>query len=334
VTISVVVVAYRSGSALLRCLESVGREEGVEAIVVDNGAEADEIERAAELPFVRVVSPGKNLGFAGGCNAGAQDARGEVLVFLNPDTLVADGALRELARAASDPTVGIATARLRLLDRPDRLNSAGNVVHVAGFGWAGSYGEPVESADELRDVPYPSGAAMAIRTDLFRELGGFAERLFLYQEDLELGWRARLRGLRIVMSPRADVFHDYDFDRHAQKRYFLERNRLVFVLTAYSPRLLAVLSPLLVAAELALLGLALKEGWAREKAAGWVWCVRNRSWLRARRRETQALRLVSDRALAPFLTERLDPAMISLPPLVGALQPLVSGYWRVAQRVL
>ena len=333
-TISVVVVAYQSGLALLRCLDSVGDEEGVEAIVVDNGVTGDEIERSRELPFVRVVSPGQNLGFAGGCNAGANHASGDVLVFLNPDTVVADGALRELTRAASDPTVGIATARLRLLDRPHRLNSAGNVVHVAGFGWAGSYGEPVESADELRDVPYPSGAAMAIRADLFRELGGFAAELFLYQEDLELGWRARLRGLRIVMSPRADVLHDYEFDRHAEKRYFLERNRLVFVLTAYSPRLLALLSPILVAAEVGLLALALKEGWAREKAAGWLWCVRNRSWVRARRRETQALRRVSDRTLAPFLTERLEPAMIALPPLVRALQPLVSGYWRVAQRAL
>ena len=333
-TISVVVVAYQSGLALLRCLDSVGDEEGVEAIVVDNGVTGDEIERSRELPFVRVVSPGQNLGFAGGCNAGANHASGDVLVFLNPDTVVADGALRELTRAASDPTVGIATARLRLLDRPHRLNSAGNVVHVAGFGWAGSYGEPVESADELRDVPYPSGAAMAIRADLFRELGGFAAELFLYQEDLELGWRARLRGLRIVMSPRADVLHDYEFDRHAEKRYFLERNRLVFVLTAYSPRLLALLSPILVAAEVGLLALALKEGWAREKAAGWLWCVRNRSWVRARRRETQALRRVSDRTLAPFLTERLEPAMIALPPLVRAFQPLVTGYWRLAQRAL
>ncbi|MBW3593347.1 MAG: glycosyltransferase family 2 protein [Actinobacteria bacterium] len=333
-TISVVIVAYRSGPALLRCLESVGRDDGLEAIVVDNGAEAGEVERARTLPFVRVVSPGENLGFAGGCNAGAKDARGDVLVFLNPDTVVADGALRALARAAADPTVGVATARLRLLDRPDRLNSAGNVVHGAGFGWSGSYGEPVESASELRDVPYPSGAAMAIRADLFRELGGFAERLFLYQEDLELGWRARLRGLRIVMCPGADVLHDYDFDRHAHKRYFLERNRLVFVLTAYSPRLLAVLSPILVAAEVGLLALALKEGWAREKASGWAWCVRNRKWLGARRRETQALRRVRDRDLARLLTPVIDAPMIALPRPIRLVNRFVAGYWALAQRAL
>jgi GT2 family glycosyltransferase len=332
--ISVVVVAYHSGLALRRCLDSVGREQGVEAIVVDNGAEGDEIERARKLPFVRVVSPGENLGFAGGCNAGAKEARGDVLVFLNPDTVVSDGALRELVRAVSDPSVGVATARLRLLDRPDRLNSAGNVVHLAGFGWSGSYGEPVESADEPRDVASPSGAAMAIRADLFRELGGFAERLFLYQEDLELGWRARLRGLRIVMCPGADVLHDYDFERHPRKRYFLERNRLVFVLTAYSPRLLALLSPILVAAEVGLLGLALKEGWAREKAAGWVWCVRNRGWLRARRRETQALRRVRDADLARLLTPVIDAPMVALPGPIRLVNRFVSGYWALAQRAL
>ena len=333
-TTSVVVVAYRSGPGLLRCLESVGRDGDVEAIVVDNGASGDEIERAAELPFVRVVAPGRNVGFAAGCNAGAAEARGEVLLFLNPDTVVAPGSIRELAATASERSVGIATARVRLLQAPERLNSAGNVVHVAGFGWAGSYGEPAESAAEPRDVACPSGAAMAIRAGLFRELGGFVDELFLYQEDLELGWRARLRGLRIVMSPRADVLHEYEFERHANKRYFLERNRLVFVLTAYSGRLLAVLAPVLVAAEIAVFGLAVKEGWARDKVAGWAWCIRNRSWLRARRRRTQGLRRVRDADLAGVLTPVLDAPMVALPRPVRLANRVVAGYWAAAQRAL
>jgi GT2 family glycosyltransferase len=333
--VSVIVVAYRSGLALVRCLESLADDDEVfEVIVVNNGGPAEEIEEAERMPFVRVVDPGRNLGFAGGCNAGARAAQADILLFLNPDTVAAEGAVRELADTLADPSVGIAMARLRLLEAPSLLNSGGNVVHVAGFAWAGGHGEPADTASGLRDVPFASGAALAIRAETFQELGGFTRELFLYGEDLELGWRARLRGLRIVMNPRADVFHDYDFGRNGEKRYYLERNRLVFVLSAFSGKTLAVLAPVLVGAEVATSVLALRERWWREKAAGWGWLLRHAGWVARHRRATQRLRRVPDRELAAYLTATLDPAMVAIPPAVAPLNRLVAAYWRLAQRAL
>jgi len=334
-SISVVVVAHRAGAALSRCLDSLDRQDGeLEILVVDNGAEDGEIAVAAARERVRVVGTGENLGFAGGCNAGALSARGGVLVFLNPDTVAGDGAIDALAATLGDPSIGVAMARLRLLDAPTLLNSRGNVLHVAGFAWVGGHGEPVETAPELRDVPSASGAAMAVRADLFRELGGFTEELFLYGEDVELAWRARLRGLRVVMEPRADVFHDYAFARNASKHYFLERNRLVFVLSAFSGRTLALLWPVLVAAEIGTSALALRDRWLREKAASWGWLARHLRWLARHRRETQALRRVSDRELAVHLTPVLDPAVIALPAGLGPMNRLLAAYWAVARRAL
>ena len=324
--ISAVIVAYNNGDALTRCLESL-EPDGAEVIVVNNGDPLPEL-------GVRVVNPGSNLGFAAGCNLGAAEASGDVLVFLNPDTVVAAGALAELARTLEDPTIGIAMPRLRLLDRPELLNSGGNVLHVTGLAWAGGYGEPAEEIRDVRDVTYPTGAAMAIRADLFRELGGFTEELFMYQEDLELGWRARLRGLRIVVTPRADVYHDYEFGRNPRKQYLLERNRLVFVISAYSGRMLTVLAPVLLAGELGMLALATKEGWFRDKVAGWGWCVTHARWLARHRRETQRLRRVRDRELAPLLTAAIDPQMIELPKPVGAANRLMTWYWSIARRAL
>ncbi len=103
---------------------------------------------------------------------------------------------------------------------------------------------------------------MAIRRETFELLGGFTEKLFMYQEDLELGWRARLHGLRVVVNPAADVYHEYEFGRNPRKHYLLERNRLVFVLSSFSPRLLLLLAPVLVSAEAGMLALSLKEGWS------------------------------------------------------------------------
>ena len=334
-SVSVVVVAHRAGAALGRCLDSLEQQDGeLEILVVDTGAEGDEIEEAAGRRRVRIVGTGENLGFAGGCNAGAWASRGEVLVFLNPDTVAGDGAIDALAVTLEDPTIGVAMARLRLMDSPTLLNSRGNVLHVAGFAWVGGHGEPVETAPELVDVPSASGAALAVRADLFRELGGFTEELFLYGEDVELAWRARLRGLRVVMNPRADVFHEYEFTRNDSKRYFLERNRLVFVLSAFSWRTLALLWPVLVAAEMGTSVLAVRDRWLRQKAAAWGWLARHVRWLARHRRETQALRRVRDREIAAYLTPVLDPAVVAHPGGLGAMNRLMSAYWAVARRAL
>lgn len=326
-------MAYNSGPPLLRLLESLDGEAD-EVVVVNNGGPAPELETAAERQNVRVVEAGGNVGYAGGGNVGAREATGDVLVFLNPDTVARPGAVARLAERVADPEVGIAMARLLLLDRPETLNSSGNVLHVSGLAWSGGYGEPAASLAGVHEVTYPSGAAMAIRRELFEELGGFTEELFMYHEDLELAWRARLRGLRIVLDAGADVLHDYEYARNPRKHYLLERNRLIFVLTAYSWRLLVLASPVLVAEEAATLALAVHDGWAKEKLAAWGWLLRHPVWVHRRRRATQAIRRVTDRELAPLLRPVIDPAHVPTPRPVRAANGLMAAYWRVARRLL
>lgn len=332
---SVVTVTYRAGPALLRCLDSLEGQDGlVETILVDNGGGGPEIDEARGREGVRVIQPAENVGFAAGCNLGARDARGDVLLFLNPDTVVSDGALQTLERALENPRVAFAMARLRLLGEPEKLNSSGIEVHVTGIGWAGGYGDAVESVTEVREIAAPSGTAMAVRAKTFQELGGFAEELFMYLEDLELGWRSRLAGYQVVLEPAADVFHEYDFGRNPRKSYFLERNRIIFVLSAYSARQLVLLAPLLAATELGMAALALREGWLRDKIAGWGWVVANFGTVTRRRRRTQALRRVRDRELARYLTPIFSPAMTPVPTLLRAANPLVASYWRLVRRAL
>jgi GT2 family glycosyltransferase len=204
-----IVVAYDSGPALTRCVDAL-REDGVDVVVVNNGGPGPELEAARRREGVAFVEAGSNRGFGAGCNRGAAATDAEVLVFLNPDTVARPGAVAALARRLEDPGVGIVQARLRLFGQPDLLNSSGNVLHVSGLAWPGGYLERADELVEPREIASASGAAFAIRADLFRELGGFTEELFLYQEDLELCWRARLHGLRVVVAPDADVLHDYD----------------------------------------------------------------------------------------------------------------------------
>jgi GT2 family glycosyltransferase len=173
-----------------------------------------------------------------------------------------------------------------------------------------------------------------MRAGEYRQLGGLREELFMYYEDQDLGWRVQMQGRRVVMNPRADVYHDYDFYRHTEKHYFLERNRLVFLLLAFSARTLLVLAPVLVAAELAMCVLAARQGWLREKLRGWAWSVRNMGLLLRLRRETQRSRTIRDRDLVRLLTPAIDPAALAAPPIVRLFNPLLAAYWVVASRLI
>lgn len=335
VPVSVVVVAHRSGPGLLSCVASIWADEpDWQLIVVDNGGGGEEIAEVAAARRATIVSPPTNLGFGGGCNLGASVACGERLVFLNPDTIVVPGSLRRLVDPLDDPDVAVSTGRLLLLDRPEHLHAAGTVVHVSGLGWSGGYGTAPSASTQLVDVAAPCGAAMAMRTDTFRELGGFHDELFLYMEDVELGWRARMAGGRVVCAPAADVLHNYDFDRNAGKRYFMERNRLAFLGICFSARTLLLLSPLLLATEAAMLAIAVRQGWLRDKLAGWAWIVRNGRTLLRRRRETQRARRVRDRDLAGSLTAVVDPGMLEVPGLVRLLNPVLAAYWATVRHAL
>jgi GT2 family glycosyltransferase len=335
-TVTVVVLAWQDEPWLERAVSSALASQGVTAdvVLVDNGCTTDDVERLGQRHGVTVLRPGRNLGFAGGCVAGAAVATGTYLALLNSDAELAPDALRRLAEVAADPGVGIATASVRLADDPARLNSAGNPLHVLGLSWAGGLGEPASAHARPADVACASGAGLLLRRDLWEDLGGFAPEYFAYLEDAELSWRCWQRGLRVVYVPDAVVVHRYEFSRHPRKSYLLERNRLLLLLTAHEARTLALLAPPLLALELALTALAVGQGWGRQKAQGWWWLLRHAGWVRARRARLQAERTRRDRELADLLTTRLTTSAVPLPVGTGALSALLGLWWAGARRLL
>lgn len=112
-TVSAVVLAYREEPWLERCVHALLESKGVdvEVVLVDNGCTDGAVDRLAPTPGVTVVRPGENLGFAGGCNAGAAGARGEFLALINGDLIVEPDALSQLVTFAQKPEVGIAQDR-------------------------------------------------------------------------------------------------------------------------------------------------------------------------------------------------------------------------------
>ncbi len=209
-----------------------------------------------------MLRPGANLGYVGACNLAAAEAAGEWLLFVNPDAVPAPDALERLL-AAADERTALAGAQI-LLPGAAQVNAGDNPLHVSGLSWAGRLHQPPEDGPP-RDVAVASGACLLVRAADFARLGGYHEDYFLYHDDVDLAWRARLAGRRVVLVPEATAEHDYAFGKGGYKWFWLERNRLWTVLSNYETRTLVLLAPVLLATELAVLAFAVRSGWWREK---------------------------------------------------------------------
>lgn len=214
--ISVVVLAWRQTDRLLDCLASVAESADAppfETVVVLNGATRDVRDLVAHsVTGARIVDVPVNIGFGGGCNLGVAAARGEFVLFLNDDAVVDAGLLAALAaRLRGDATIAAAAAVL--LNPDGSLQEAGSrVLADAGTVQLGA-GLAVESPEaapllSARDIDYGSGAALLVRKSTFDEIGGF-DPIYepAYFEDVDLSFRLKSRGLRVVLEPAARATH-------------------------------------------------------------------------------------------------------------------------------
>ena len=210
--VSVIIPAYNQIDYTLTCLRSLagsGDRIEFETIVVDDHSNDDTPERLAGIDGLRWHRNERNLGFIGACNAGALLARGEFIVFLNNDTKVKPGWLDALIGTFdSHPRTGLVGAKLIYPD--GRLQEAGGLVFSDASGWnVGRFDDPADPRyNTVREVDYCSGAAIALRRELFTELGGFDPRYApAYYEDTDLAMKVRAHGLKVLYQPRSEVIH-------------------------------------------------------------------------------------------------------------------------------
>ena len=198
--ISVLVVTWNGRSHLDGCLTAVAAQQGVDAetIVVDNASTDGTVEFVrGRFPWARIVSLDRNHGFAGGNNAGAREARGRYLAFLNNDTVADPNWLRTL-RAGLDESggIGLATSRIVYMHDPATVDSAGDGLTRAGGAFKRHHGGAAAEVTESQTVFGACGAAFIISKPLFEDLGGFDSDFFVSHEDVDLSYRAQLRGVR------------------------------------------------------------------------------------------------------------------------------------------
>jgi GT2 family glycosyltransferase len=326
---SVVIVNYRGRGRLGRCLDALASAPVscmYETIVVDNASDDGSWDEAEARDGVELVRNGENVGFARACNQAAALARARHLVFLNYDCEPEPGWLDALVQCADDDP-GVGAAQAVVLHPDGTVNTAGNRLHYLGFSWAPNGDVPPSGPPA--EVTVGSGACLLVPARRFREVGGFWEAMFLYCEDTDLCWRLRLAGLRILVCPEARVRHDYDFSRHASKHYHLERNRLMMLAANYELSTIARLAPALMGTELALLAVAVREGWLPQKLQALSSAARSLPAVREQRRAVSLLRRIPDSGFSRRLERRLGPEFGAGIARISA--PLLEGYARLVR---
>jgi GT2 family glycosyltransferase len=231
--VAVVVPNFNGAAFLLDCLRAVEQQTvaPVEIVVVDNGSTDDSVARVrAAMPAVRVFALPKNLGFAGGANAGVRATTAPLVAVLNSDARPQTDWLEQLlAVAATSPSDVWAWGSILLSSKTGAIESAADEWSPRGFAYKRQKGEPIANLEtEPYDAFAPPGAAPLIRRDVFDAIGGYHDRFFLYYEDIDLAHRARRAGYRAVVVPAARVEHDLARSSGQSNRswFFIARNSL------------------------------------------------------------------------------------------------------------
>jgi GT2 family glycosyltransferase len=210
--VSIVIAVHAHAELTHDCLASIRDNAGdvtYEVIAVDDMADHASKALLRSTKGARIVSNDTNLGFLRSVNRGAAEARGRWLVVANNDIVVCEGWLSAmLGCAESAPDIGVVTPKYLFPD--GRLSEAGGLIWRDGTGVNyGRKGDPLDCRYEFRrEVDYGSAAALMVKADFWRAVGGFDERFVpMYYEDTDLCFQARKRGLRVLYEPRAQVIH-------------------------------------------------------------------------------------------------------------------------------
>jgi len=303
--------------------------DGDELIVIDNASSDGTPDAVRDAtPDATVIEAGENLGFAAASNRGAALSSRELLLFLNPDAVVAPGFRDAIELPLAEGRGWAAWQGLVTAEGGRVVNTRGGAVHFTGVAWAGGAGERIGAEEPAAGEPgFVSGACLAVPAAEFERAGGFAEPFFLYHEDVDLSLRLRLAGGRLGTEARARADHDYEFAKGAEKWRYLERNRWATVIRTYPGGLLALVMPALIVTELALVPISIAGGWPRQKLRSWLDVARWLPRLLRERRAIQSGRRVPAGEFARALTPDLDSSYLGAAGRSRLLRVALRAYW-------
>lgn len=337
--VSAIVVNWNGKDILSECLQSLLKQEyeDLEIWVSDNGSEDGSQSMLKELyPSVHLVENGENLGFGSAVNRALGKAQGDYFLFLNNDLELAPDCVGQLVDLLeSDKEIGAAIPKIlyhRDAQEPSpndsaTINSFGVVVNYTGVSYPNLVGQQDEDGLPLTETA--CGGIFMFSREVYEQVGGFDEDLFLYHEDHDLSWRIRLGGWKLMVTPKSVCAHHYDFNKGVQKFYQSEKNRFHILLKNMECKTLLLISPALVIVELAQIVHALMHGWLRLKVKSYFEILGQFAQIARKRRQIRAFRKISDKEITRLYRGTIAVSGMKNPLMDYLLSPLLNAYWKL-----
>ncbi|MFH0779842.1 MAG: glycosyltransferase family 2 protein [Parcubacteria group bacterium] len=348
---------------LIECRDGLRKltfpKEQIKVYVVDN-ASTEESRKYLKDNFPEAtIIPRVDGNYSAANNAGLMQAMADncdLFVCLNLDTVVAPDWLTELVRAVnSDASVGIAQSLIMLYPKEkNEINSVGNAIHYLGFGFTEEYRVLNSKSETLKTKQtqnpnfkvqnakikeisgYASGCSLVIKKEVIEEIGFYDEEYYMYHDDLELCWRAKLAGYKIVLAQKSIVCHKYEFSRSARMLYYLERNRYLNMFNFYKPATIILLLPAIVAADIAMIAFAIANGWFKTKMKTEAYFLKLKTWkyILKTRKKIKKNRRLRDREIMRCFYGKVLFQEIDNPILRYLGNPLMAAYWALVKKLI
>ena len=301
--VSIIILNYNAGQLLLDCVESIMKTnyDNFEVIIIDN-ASVDQSHRKCKEKFenVRLIETGKNLGYCEGNNVGIQKANGDFIVILNPDTTVEPDWLYELVTVHNKYGDALYQPKHLSLNDKSIFMSAGNMMNVFGFGYAREKGKKdINQYNTVEQIGYASGTCLFAPSLVFKKVGLLDPFIFLYHDDLDLGWRAAQLGIKSYYVPSSVIYHaeSYRLGWNSEKFFWLERNRKYCLQTHYSKDTYSKIHSTLMLVDFLVWLFYLSKGFLGSKIRAELNIRKNRKKISERYEHLEHLKKILDRDL-------------------------------------
>lgn len=350
--IGIVLVNYKNYAEkyLSECRESLKKQTYpsflFETYVVDNFSSEESRNYLKEkFPEAKIL-PRKDGNYSAANNLGAKEAikNGcDYIVVANMDTKFSENWLLELVKGLEkDDKIGIAQSKILLYPqnkeewKNPKINSLGNIIHFLGFGFTSGYGQKDREILGNPEILYASGCSFIIKKEVFEKIGGYNEEYYMYHDDLELSWKAKLAGYKIVLAPKSVVYHKYEFSRSVKMIYFMERNRYLAMFHFYKLATVILIFPFILLLFLAMLAYSVVNGWFGQYLKVCAYFLNPKSWLKIikQRKFIKSLRLKKDREIIKDFSGRIDFQEIDNSILKYIANPILDTYWQIVKKII
>ena len=281
----------------------------MEVIVVDNASkDHSHLKCKEKFDKIHLIENKENLGYCEGNNVGIRHAKGDFVVILNPDTILSPNWLTELLSAYSIDGDGLYQPKILSLYENNVIQSTGNMLHLFGFGFARDKGVPDNNQrNEIEQIGYASGTCLFTSAKVLKKVGLFDSFLFLYHDDLDLGWRAAQIGIKSYYVPNSLIYHaeSYSLKWSSKKFFWLERNRRYCLLTHYSKYTCKKMQISLILVEMMVWLFYLSKGFLSAKIKAEIDIIKNKDHITSKYKELESKKLVSDKELIKLFPDEI-----------------------------